>query len=115
MKRNYRFAFNKLKALGVPVYERDDMDGRFQISAVKIDQSFVAELPTSADDQAIVRAVVEMGHSLRLRVIAEGVETAEQLATLRSMGCDEYQGYYGGRPVPATEFETCFLVPRTGN
>ncbi len=88
---------------------------RFQISAVKIDQSFVAELPTSADDQAIVRAVVEMGHSLRLRVIAEGVETAEQLATLRSMGCDEYQGYYGGRPVPATEFETCFLVPRTGN
>ena len=88
---------------------------RFNISALKVDKSFVMELPASADDQAIVRAVVQMGHSLRLRVIAEGVETDAQLALLRQLGCDEYQGYFGGRPVPATEFETRYLKAAATN
>ena len=57
------------------------------------------------DDAAIVRATIGLAHNLRLRVVAEGVENAEQLHFLRSLGCDDYQGYYKSRPLPAAEFE----------
>jgi diguanylate cyclase (GGDEF)-like protein/PAS domain S-box-containing protein len=78
---------------------------RFQVYKLKIDQSFVRDIETDEEDRAIVGAIVVMARSLRLRTIAEGVETAEQLAFLRSVGCDEAQGYHLCRPMPAEQFE----------
>jgi diguanylate cyclase (GGDEF)-like protein/PAS domain S-box-containing protein len=78
---------------------------RFDIDKLKIDQSFVRDLGTDPDDAAIVRAVIQMAHSLSLKTIAEGVETAEMAACLRDFGCDEAQGYHFARPMPAKELE----------
>ncbi len=72
---------------------------RFPINAVKIDRSFVSGVPHDESDAAIVAAVIGMSRSLKLRVVAEGIETPEQLAFLRSLGCDEAQGFYFSRPV----------------
>ena len=77
---------------------------RFPIDKLKIDRGFIAELMTRADDASIVRAIISLAHSLRLKVVAEGVETLEQLDFLKSMGCDQYQGYHFSPPLPATEF-----------
>jgi diguanylate cyclase (GGDEF)-like protein/PAS domain S-box-containing protein len=77
---------------------------KFPIDALKIDQSFVRQITTAPDDTAIVSAIISMGRSLNLRVVAEGVETGEELAFLRSQQCDEAQGYYFGRPVPPQQF-----------
>ena len=77
---------------------------RFPIDVLKIDQGFVRDIPQSSDDMAISAAIIAMGHSMDLRVLAEGVETAEQLAFLRERGCDSYQGYFCSRPVPAEAF-----------
>jgi EAL domain-containing protein (putative c-di-GMP-specific phosphodiesterase class I) len=82
---------------------------RFSITQLKIDQSFVRDICDDADDLAIVRAIISMAHSLGLNTIAEGVETAEQLALLRTEGCDEVQGYWLSRPLPAIE-ATAFLL-----
>jgi EAL domain-containing protein (putative c-di-GMP-specific phosphodiesterase class I) len=76
----------------------------FPIDVIKIDQSFVRDLESNPDDLAITRAVIEMAHSLRLTVVAEGVETEGQLALLREHGCDAAQGYLFGAPMPADEF-----------
>ncbi len=78
---------------------------RLPIDTVKIDQSFVRDLTIDPDDAAIVTAIVAMARSLDVDVIAEGVETEEQLDYLRRHGCDEMQGYYFSRPLPAAEFE----------
>ena len=72
---------------------------RFNIHKLKIDQSFVRDISTDADDQAIATAIVQMAHSLGMSTIAEGVETAEQLEFLRSRGCDHIQGYHFSRPL----------------
>lgn len=74
---------------------------RFPISSLKIDQSFVHDLSNDRDDEAIVAAIIALGHSLGLSIIAEGVETTAQLAKLRKMGCNEIQGYLFSRPVSA--------------
>ncbi|MBA3981615.1 MAG: GGDEF domain-containing protein, partial [Alcanivorax sp.] len=76
---------------------------RFPIDTLKIDRSFITELDQSPDDAAITRAIIDMAHSLNLRVVAEGVETASHLDILRSMGCDSIQGYLISKPVPEAE------------
>jgi diguanylate cyclase (GGDEF)-like protein/PAS domain S-box-containing protein len=72
---------------------------QFPVDVLKIDRAFVDGLPEDRDDVALVEAIVAMAHSLNLQVVGEGVETAEQLAFLRSLGCDLIQGYYFSRPV----------------
>ena len=77
---------------------------QFPVDVLKIDRAFVIDLPTSVSSAAIVDAIVTLAHGLGLEVVAEGVETPEQLEFLRTHGCDEGQGYYFGRPLPLAEF-----------
>ncbi|MBX9937362.1 MAG: EAL domain-containing protein, partial [Burkholderiaceae bacterium] len=77
---------------------------RFPIDVLKIDQSFIRDIPHHCDDMAISAAIIAMGHSMALKVLAEGVETQEQLAFLVERGCDSYQGYLLSRPLPAADF-----------
>ena len=77
---------------------------RFHINALKIDQSFIRDLTTDSDDAAIASAVIALGQSLRLTVVAEGVETEEQLIFLKTHGCHEAQGYLFSKPLPAEDF-----------
>jgi diguanylate cyclase (GGDEF)-like protein len=86
---------------------------RFPITAVKIDQSFVRDIPDDEGDAAIAVAVIAMAHSLKLTVIAEGVENDRQLEFLRRRGCDEIQGFYFSRPLPASEFGSLLREHRT--
>ena len=76
---------------------------RFPAETVKIDRSFISGLPGDDDDTAITQAVIAMAHSLGLSVVAEGVETIDQMTVLRTMGCDEAQGFLLGRPMPAAD------------
>ncbi len=78
---------------------------RFPVDTLKIDRSFVQDIVTDPDDAAISRAIISMGHSLGMRIIAEGVETAEQLSMLEAFNCDEAQGSYFGPPIPADELD----------
>src|SRR5216684_1513077 len=104
-------ALGQLKAIGVRLAVDDFGTGysslsyltRFPIDALKLDQSFVRDI-SSTDDAIVVRAVISMGKSLKHTIIAEGVETPEQLAFLQAHGCDEGQGYYFSRPVGAQQF-----------
>jgi diguanylate cyclase (GGDEF)-like protein/PAS domain S-box-containing protein len=77
---------------------------RFPIDKLKVDQSFVRDITADPDDAALVRTIIGIGHSLRLKVIAEGVETEAQLAFLQEYRCDEVQGYYFSRPLSAHDF-----------
>jgi predicted signal transduction protein with EAL and GGDEF domain len=105
-------AFRALNDLGVGLALDDFGTGysslsylrRFPIDRVKIDRSFVAGIPTDADDMAITAATVAMAHNLLLKVVAEGVETEEQAESLRELGCEELQGYLFSPAVPADEF-----------
>ncbi len=76
----------------------------FPVHTLKIDRSFIKDVPADADDVAITHAIIAMGHSLRLNVVAEGVETVEQFEFLREHGCDLMQGYLVAKPMPAEEF-----------
>jgi EAL domain-containing protein (putative c-di-GMP-specific phosphodiesterase class I) len=78
---------------------------KFKVYKLKIDQSFVRDISDDAEDKAIVSAIINLASSLGMHTIAEGVETAGQLAFLRLQGCDEVQGYYFSKPLPAPEFE----------
>ncbi|MES2104229.1 MAG: EAL domain-containing protein [Pseudomonadota bacterium] len=77
---------------------------RFPVDSVKIDRSFIKDIPEDPNDTAIVLAIVAMAHTLGLKVIAEGVETATQLHTLADSSCDEYQGFYFSKAIPENEF-----------
>jgi diguanylate cyclase (GGDEF)-like protein/PAS domain S-box-containing protein len=81
----------------------------FPLYAIKIDQSFVRSMTEVEEDAAVVHAIIAMSHGMKRKVIAEGVETKEQLDRLHEMGCDGYQGYYISRPVSREEFEQTFL------
>ena len=84
---------------------------RFPVDVIKIDQSFVADCVTSPEDQEIIRAIITLAHGLELRVVAEGVETVAQMEVLRGMGCDELQGYFIGKPMPADKYLS-FLIDK---
>jgi diguanylate cyclase (GGDEF)-like protein/PAS domain S-box-containing protein len=101
-----------LKALGIKISIDDFGTGysslaylkRFPIDKLKIDIAFIREVTSNPDDAAIVLAIIHMAHSLKLKVVAEGVEKEAQLAYLRRHNCDEMQGYYFSRPIPEAEF-----------
>jgi diguanylate cyclase (GGDEF)-like protein/PAS domain S-box-containing protein len=84
---------------------------KLPIEAIKIDRSFIDDLPRDEDDAAIVKSILAMAETLELRVVAEGVETAEQLDFLTGIGCREFQGYHFSRPLPAAEMETLLDRP----
>jgi diguanylate cyclase (GGDEF)-like protein len=86
---------------------------RFPIDKLKIDIAFIRDITTNPDDAAIALAVIGMAHSLELDVVAEGVETAAQLSYLSRHGCDQIQGYYFSRPLPAQEFAQMLTEGRT--
>jgi len=103
-----------LKALGVRLAIDDFGTGysslsylqKFPIDTLKIDQSFVREITAASPDDTIVSAIISMGKTLKQRVVAEGIETGEQLAFLRRQHCGEGQGFHFSRPVSAEEFVT---------
>ncbi|MBV7542347.1 bifunctional diguanylate cyclase/phosphodiesterase [Acidovorax sp. sic0104] len=111
----------RLRSLGVRIAVDDFGTGysslaqlkRFPIDVLKIDQGFIRDIPQSADDMAISAAIIAMGHSMGLSVLAEGVEDEGQLAFLKDRGCDAYQGYLCSRPVPADAF-AALLRERSG-
>ena len=110
----------QLKDLGIRVAIDDFGTGysslgylkRFPIDSVKVDRSFILDIPHDNDDVAITRAVIAMAHSLRLKVIAEGVETEDQYQFLRNHDCDEMQGYYFSQPIDAAALLQLLSGPR---
>ncbi len=117
--QNAEFAasmLNRLKSMGVSISIDDFGTGfsslaslkRLPIDALKIDQSFVREANSDPDDAALVMAIITLGHNLRLKVIAEGVETEDQLRFLQLLRCDEIQGFLYSKPVPADTLATLF-------
>lgn len=105
--------FESLKALDIRFSIDDFGTGysslsyiqRLPVQQIKIDRAFIDDVPDNPNAVAVVQAVLAMSHAFGLSVVAEGVETAEQLAFLQEEGCDAYQGFYFGRPVPAADFE----------
>lgn len=112
---------NALKATGARIAIDDFGTGysslsylqQFPVDVLKIDRTFVMDLPDAAGSVAIVDAIVTLAHGLGLEVVAEGVETPEQLAFLHTHGCDEGQGYYFGRPTSLAEFRALLEQART--
>jgi EAL domain-containing protein (putative c-di-GMP-specific phosphodiesterase class I) len=106
----------KLKDMGIRLAMDDFGTGyssfnyliRFPLDVVKIDISFIENITDKPDHAAIVKAIISMAHSLNLKVVAEGVETVQQLDILREFGCDEIQGFLYSRPVTAEEFIKLF-------
>ena len=109
---NVLSAVRRLKQMGIKLSIDDFGTGysslsylkRFEVDKLKIDQTFVRDLVDNPEDAAIVRAIVQMAHSLDLATIAEGVEDAEVVAFLRAHACDQAQGYFFSKPLPAEDF-----------
>jgi diguanylate cyclase (GGDEF)-like protein/PAS domain S-box-containing protein len=107
-----RKTFEAIQKLGVKLAFDDFGTGygslsylrTFRLDVLKIDRSFVSNLATSADDMSIVASIISLSHQLGLTVIAEGIEDASTVEALRTLGCDEVQGYFFGKPMPAAEF-----------
>jgi diguanylate cyclase (GGDEF)-like protein len=104
----------KLSKMGVLVSVDDFGTGyssmsylrRFPIDKLKIDKGFINEIISRSEDASIVRAIISLAHSLKLKVVAEGVESTEQLEFLKTLGCDQYQGFHYSKALPVSEFET---------
>lgn len=115
-----RRTFREIRARGVKIAFDDFGTGygslsylkAFPLDTLKIDQTFVRQLLNDSGDAAIVQATIDLGRSLGLSIIAEGIEDIETANCLKGMGCDEGQGYHFGRPLPAAEFEQLFLAQR---
>jgi len=107
---------SQLKSMGVKLSIDDFGTGysslsylkRLDVDKLKIDQSFVRDLNVDADDAAIVHAIIQVAHALQLKVIAEGVENQAQLDFLKQHACDEIQGYFYSKPVPASKIQQLF-------
>jgi EAL domain-containing protein (putative c-di-GMP-specific phosphodiesterase class I) len=110
----------QLKSIGVRIAIDDFGTGysslgylkRFPIDTIKVDRSFIRDIPADSGDMKIARAIIAMAHALRLKVVAEGVENAEQLTFLRAQRCDAVQGYFLFRPLPADEVADALMVNR---
>jgi EAL domain-containing protein (putative c-di-GMP-specific phosphodiesterase class I) len=108
-----RTALNNLRQLGIKLAIDDFGTGYsslaylkyFPINTLKIDKSFIDDIPYQQGDMAIAATIIAIGHILGFKVLAEGVETQQQLNFLREKGCDNYQGYIKSKPLPAAEFE----------
>ncbi|PKL15209.1 MAG: hypothetical protein CVV50_00830, partial [Spirochaetae bacterium HGW-Spirochaetae-6] len=108
---------SRLKNLGVNIAIDDFGTGysslsylkNFPVDKLKIDKSFVKDIPAKNEDVAIIDTIITLGHNLKIKVIAEGVETLPQLELLQKLGCDEVQGYYYSVPLPAQDFAEFFL------
>jgi len=100
-----------LKATGITIAIDDFGTGyssleylqKFPVEYIKIDRAFIKDMMTNLSDQAIVRAIIAIANSMNRRIIAEGIEKAEEAALLKQMGCHEIQGYYLSKPISATE------------
>ena len=111
-----RDMLSRLKSMGINISIDDFGTGfsslaslkRLPIDALKIDQSFVRDATSDSDDAALVMAIITLAHNLRLKVIAEGVETEDQLKFLQLLRCDEIQGYFFSRPLPAETLVALF-------
>ena len=84
---------------------------QFPISKLKVDRSFVNDITDEPDDEAIIRAIIAMGKTLKLKIIAEGVENHQQLILLQAMGCNSYQGYFFSKPLTAEDFYNKYIKP----
>ena len=113
---------NRLRDLGLRLAIDDFGTGysslaylkRFPLDLLKIDQGFIRDIPKSSDDMTISSSVIALGHAMGLKVLAEGVETQEQLEFLQSKGCDFFQGYFCSRPLPAQDFTQLLEKARNG-
>ncbi|EAR56750.1 hypothetical protein SKA34_12690, partial [Photobacterium sp. SKA34] len=82
----------------------------FPIKILKVDREFIKDLPFNKDSITICRSIIELAHNLNLTIVAEGVETEDQLKFLESLGVEELQGYYFDKPLPLSDFENKYLA-----
>ena len=114
-------SLHTIRAMGVRIAIDDFGTGfsslsylaKLPVDTLKIDRSFVIDMTAAQEGLALVSTIISLAHSLKLNVVAEGVETEEQSRLLRLLACDEMQGYLFSKPVPGEIFETKFLAPRT--
>src|SRR5580765_5486638 len=118
VKRNIA-SLSAIRALGVTIAIDDFGTGfsslsylaKLPVDTLKIDRSFVIDMTASAEGLALVSTIINLAHSLKLKVVAEGVETEEQSRLLRLLNCDDMQGFLFSKPVPGEIFETKYLAP----